>query len=96
MGLIFVGLRVKRETPEENAGIFDALAAATPVVNVDIPDLLYLCDPFDGQNRHLPAGVFMAPILALQCADAGPQRADHGPKIWHNAGKNPQRRRHRC
>lgn len=64
MGLFLVGLRMKRETPEENAGIYDALSAATTSITADIPDLLHLTDPFDGQNRHIPTGVFMAPVFA--------------------------------
>ena len=64
MGLFLVGMRMKRETIDENAGMYDALAAATPAIQIDIPDLLHLTDPFDGQKRHLPAGVFMAPIFA--------------------------------
>jgi anthranilate phosphoribosyltransferase len=64
MGLFLVGMRMKRETSDENAGIYDALADATPTLAIDIPDLLHLTDPFDGQKRHLPAGLFMAPIFA--------------------------------
>ena len=62
--LMLVGLRIKRETDEENRGIFDALDQCTQHVAVDVPVLVTHVDPYDGFARHLPATPFVPAALA--------------------------------
>lgn len=62
--IFFIALRIKRETNDENLGIYQAIQSATQQVEVDLPQLLLMADPFNGYNRHCPIHAFLPAILA--------------------------------
>ncbi len=62
--IFFIALRMKRETPEENAGVLSAILDATEEVVADVDDLVNLVDPFGGFNKCLPASTFLPAVLA--------------------------------
>ncbi len=62
--IFFIALRMKRETPEENAGVLSAIRSATHEVTADVDDVVNLVDPFGGFNKCLPASTFLPAVLA--------------------------------
>jgi anthranilate phosphoribosyltransferase len=62
--IFFIALRIKRETNDENLGIFNALQACTRQVQADVDQLLLIADPFNGYNRHCPITAFLPAVLA--------------------------------
>lgn len=62
--IFMIALRMKRETHEENLGVYQALQAATIQQQIDLPHLLLLADPFNGFNRHCPIHAFLPAVLA--------------------------------
>jgi len=94
--IYFIGLRMKRETPEENRGVLDGIIDCTERVTADVDELVDIGDPYDGYNRTLPASPFL-PALMAACGVAA---VSHGmetvsPKfgvthrqIMRAAGKN--------
>jgi anthranilate phosphoribosyltransferase len=62
--IFFIALRMKRETPEENAGVLSATREATIEAMADVDDLVHLVDPFGGFNKCLPASTFLPAVLA--------------------------------
>ena len=50
--IFFISLRIKRETHDENLGIYQALQACTTQYSANVEQLLLLSDPFNGFNRH--------------------------------------------
>ncbi len=79
-GIFFIGLRMKRETSEENRGILQAIRNSTlkligadqVVANVD--HLIDLSDPYNGYIRGVPASPFLPAIFAA----AGYPCVSHG------------------
>lgn len=79
--IFLIALRMKRESMEEYAGILQAMQAECSPAVVDIDELLYIADPFDGYVRHLPMSPFLPAVLAacgLPCIMQGLQSV--GPK----------------
>jgi len=62
--IFFIALRMKRETPEENAGVLAAIRDASIEVTADVEDVVNLVDPFGGFNKCLPASTFLPAVLA--------------------------------
>ncbi|MGH1543492.1 MAG: anthranilate phosphoribosyltransferase [Arenicella sp.] len=80
--LFLIGLRMKRESLGEYSGIFSALQNPIQTVDIKIPQLVYLADPFDGYARHLPMSPFVPAVLAackLPCLMQGVESV--GPKF---------------
>jgi anthranilate phosphoribosyltransferase len=73
-GIFLIALRMKRETREENRGVLQAILEATDRVTADVDDVLDIAEPYDGYNRTLPAGPFLAPLLA----ECGVHVVSHG------------------
>ncbi|MGB5201758.1 MAG: anthranilate phosphoribosyltransferase [Sedimenticolaceae bacterium] len=63
-GIFLIALRMKRETPEENRGVLQAILDAREAVTADVDELVDIADPYDGYNRTIPASPFLAPLLA--------------------------------
>jgi anthranilate phosphoribosyltransferase len=62
--LFLIALRMKRETDEENRGVFRALMDDTVAEAVDVDELITVADAFNGFNRCLPMSPFLPPVLA--------------------------------
>lgn len=73
-GIFFIALRMKRETPEENRGVLDAIREATLGVTADVDEVIDIADPYDGYNRTLPSSPFIPAILA----ECGLHAVTHG------------------
>lgn len=96
--IFFIAMRMKRETNDENLGIYQALQAYTEQHIVDIDDVLIFADPYNGFNRHCPVAVFLPAVLAasgLPCLSQGVY--EMGPKfgvthaqVLEKAGRNIQ------
>jgi len=72
--LFLIALRMKRETDDENLGLFRALLEHSPTATADVDELMTLADPFNGFNRGLPMSPFLPPVLAacgLPCLSTG-------------------------
>ncbi len=63
-GIFLIALRMKRETPEENRGILQAILEQTDRITADVAEVVDIADPYDGYNRTIPASPFLAPLLA--------------------------------
>ncbi len=62
--LFLIGLRMKRESTLEYAGIYKALEEATPQIEIDLPNLVYLAEPYDGYKRGTPITPYIPAVLA--------------------------------
>ena len=62
--IYLIGLRMKRETPEENRGILEAIIDRTDRVTADVDELVDIGDPYSGYNRTLPASPFLPAVMA--------------------------------
>jgi len=94
--IYLIGLRMKRETPEENRGVLEGIIDCTERVTADVDELIDIADPYDGYNRTLPASPFLPAVMAA----CGVPAVSHGmetvsPKfgvthrqIMREAGKN--------
>ena len=54
-GIFLIALRMKRETDDENLGLLEAMQGATRRLDLDLPKLVDVADPYDGFDRSLPA-----------------------------------------
>ncbi len=80
--IFFIALRMKRETPEENRGVLDAIRDYTNTVTADVDEVVDLVDPYDGYNRTLPSSPFLPAVLAACGAPAITHGVDSvGPKF---------------
>jgi len=80
--LFLVGLRMKKETIDEYLGIHEGLSSFIETKNCQLPQLLYLADPFDGYIRNIPSSPFLPAILAacgIPCIMQGIESV--GPKF---------------
>ncbi len=80
-GVFLIALRMKRETDEENLGVFDAIRELTTTVTAPVDELMDIADPYDGYNRSLPPSPFLPAVLAacgLPAVSHGVERV--GPK----------------
>lgn len=62
--LFLIGLRMKRESLIEYAGILKALKEATPQIATDVPQLTYIAEPYDGYQRSTPITPYVPAVLA--------------------------------
>ena len=93
----FESLRLKEETFEENAAVFDFFRKHCMHESVDVPVLIDMATAYDGMNRHY----FLQPFVAAVLASVGIPTVLHGvqgvsPKNGYNthklfldAGKHP-------
>ena len=87
--IFLIGLRMKSESMLEYAGIFKALQENTPQVDIDLPNLVYLADPFDGYSRTTPITPYVPAVLAscdIYCVMQGVHSV--GPKFGLTAHQN--------
>lgn len=75
--VFLIALRMKRETPDENLGLQDAIRDSITPVKVEVDDLCALSDPYDGLVRSLPISVFLPATLAA----CGLPAYSHGVKL---------------
>jgi anthranilate phosphoribosyltransferase len=88
VAVLLIGLRMKHESADELAGMFDAMQAQIEPICVNADTLLCLADPFDGYVRHLPMTPFLPSVLAacgLPTVLHGVENV--GPKHGITAGK---------
>jgi anthranilate phosphoribosyltransferase len=62
--IYLIGLRMKRETPDENRGVLDGIIDRTERITADVDELVDIGDPYDGYNRTLPASPFLPALMA--------------------------------
>lgn len=77
----FIGLRMKRETDDENKGILQAIKDTAITAEANVDELVDIADPYDGHARGLPMSAFIAPVLAANGIPAVCHGLDYvGPK----------------
>ncbi len=64
VGIFLIGLRMKRETMDENKGLLSGIRDSSDIVTADVDEVLDIADPYDGYNRTLPASPFLPAVLA--------------------------------
>lgn len=74
--VFLIGLRVKRETDDENKGILQGIQDKTEIVVADVEELVDIADPYNGYGRSLPS----SPFLAVLLAESGISALSHGIK----------------
>jgi len=80
--IMFIALRMKTETNEENLGILQALQAQTQQQQASVEHLINIADPFNGFNRHCPVMAFLPAVLAASGLPALSQGVkEMGPKF---------------
>ncbi len=62
--VFLIGLRMKRETDEELAGMLDALLEQVKPVDINSETLIDMADIYNGYARYLPITPFLPPLLA--------------------------------
>ena len=72
--VFLIGLRVKRETDDENKGVLQAILDRTKIIEADVDELVDIADPYNGYARSLPS----SPFLAVLLAEAGVPALSHG------------------
>jgi len=94
--VFLIGLRVKRETDEENKGILQGIIDKTIILETEVDELVDIADPYNGYARSLPS----SPFLPVLLAELGIPSVSHGietvaPKfgvthsqVLKSAGKN--------
>jgi len=79
--VFFIGLRMKRETDDENKGILQSLKDTAITAQANVDELVDIADPYDGHARGLPMSAFIAPVLAANGVPAVCHGLDYvGPK----------------
>jgi len=63
-GIFLIALRMKRETDDENLGVFDAIRDRAQIVTASVDELMDIADPYSGYNRSLPPSPFLPAVLA--------------------------------
>ena len=56
--ILFIALRMKRETDEENRGILQALIDTSEHATAAVDEIVDISDPYDGYARGVPASPF--------------------------------------
>ena len=74
--VFLIGLRVKRETDDENKGVLQGIRDNTKTVVADVDELVDIADPYNGYGRSLPS----SPFLPVLLAEAGAPSVSHGIK----------------
>lgn len=94
-GVLLIALRMKRETNEEYCGFLQAIREATNEVTANVPEVLDVCDPYDGFLRGVPVSPFLPAVMAA-CGVAtvshglestGPKFGATHHKVLRAAGK---------
>ena len=67
--IFLIALRMKRETDEENLGIYDGIRDVTQFARAPVDEVMDVADPYDGYNRCLPSSPFL-PALLAECGVA--------------------------
>jgi len=62
--VFLIGLRMKRETDDENKGILQGIRDKTKTVVADVDELVDIADPYNGYGRSLPSSPFLPVLLA--------------------------------
>lgn len=75
--ILFIALRMKRETDDENRGILQAIIDASEQVVADVDELVDVSDPYDGYARGVPASPFLPAVLA----SLGVNAVSHGLEV---------------
>lgn len=79
--VFFIGLRMKRETDDENKGILQSIKDIAITAEADVEELVDVADPYDGHARGMPMSAFIAPVLAANGIPAVCHGLDYvGPK----------------
>lgn len=94
VAVYLVGLRMKRETEDENRATLQAIIDHSTIVTANVPEVLDLSDPYDGYARGVPVSTFVPAILAsmgVPCvlhglAQVGPKFGATHHKILQAAG----------
>ena len=68
--VFFIGLRMKRETDDENKGILQSIKDTAITAQANVDELVDVADPYDGHSRGLPMSAFIAPVLAANGVSA--------------------------
>ena len=71
--VFLIGLRMKRETDDENKGILQGIRDKKTVV-ADVDELVDIADPYNGYGRSLPS----SPFLPVLLAESGVPAVSHG------------------
>ncbi|WP_198265393.1 anthranilate phosphoribosyltransferase [sulfur-oxidizing endosymbiont of Gigantopelta aegis] len=74
ISILLVGLRMKRETQEENKGLLQAIVDRSTITTVAVNDLIDIADAYNGHVRDLPVIPFLPAVLAA----CGLPAASHG------------------
>ena len=72
--VFLIGLRVKRETDDENKRILQGILDKTNTVVTDVDELVDVADPYNGYGRSLPS----SPFLPVLLAESGVPAVSHG------------------
>jgi anthranilate phosphoribosyltransferase len=64
VAVLLVGLRMKRETQEENRGLLQAIVDRSDITTADVDELIDLADMYNGHARDLPAVPFLPAVLS--------------------------------
>lgn len=64
IAIFLIGLRMKRETWEENRGILDGIRDASQGAVAPVDEVVDIADPYGGYNRTLPPSPFLPAVLA--------------------------------
>ncbi len=73
-GIFLIALRMKRETDDENLGVFEAIREVTTVATAEADEVMDVADPYDGYTRSLPPSPFLPALLA----ECGVAAVSHG------------------
>lgn len=72
--VLLVGLRMKRETQDENRGLLQAIVDRSEITTVAVDELIDIADAYNGHVRDLPVVPFLPAVLAA----CGAPAASHG------------------
>jgi len=75
--ILFIALRMKRETDEENRGMLQALIDSSEQVTAEVDELVDVSDPYSGYARGVPASPFLPAVLA----SLGVNAVSHGLEV---------------
>ena len=75
--ILFIALRMKRETDDENRGILQAIIDTSTQVVAEVDELVDVSDPYDGYARGVPASPFLPAVLAA----LGVNAVSHGLEV---------------
>ena len=74
IAVLLVGLRMKRETQDENRGLLQAIVDRSEITTVAVDELIDIADAYNGHVRDLPVVPFLPAVLAA----CGLPAASHG------------------